>query len=72
MSINRRNFLKISAITAGTLIGSSKKVSASEGKDNFSQTYSMLNDSTKCIGCRACQSACKDYRGFSTTGEDKK
>ncbi|MCK4890361.1 MAG: twin-arginine translocation signal domain-containing protein, partial [Candidatus Aminicenantes bacterium] len=33
MSINRRNFLKISAITAGTLIGSSKKISASEGKD---------------------------------------
>lgn len=72
MSINRRNFLKISAITAGTLMGSSKKVSASEGKDNFSQTYSMLNDSTKCIGCRACQSACKDYKGFSVTGEDNK
>ena len=70
MSINRRNFLKISAITAGTLVGSSKKVSASEGKDNFSQTYSMLNDSTKCIGCRACQSACKDYKGFTKTGED--
>ncbi len=70
MSINRRNFLKVSAITAGTLIGSPKKVSASEGKDNFSHTYSMLNDSTKCIGCRACQSACKDSKGFEKTGED--
>ena len=70
MSINRRNFLKVSAITAGTLIGSSKKVSASEGKDNSAHAYSMLNDSTKCIGCRACQSACKDYRGFEKTGED--
>ncbi len=72
MSINRRNFLKISAITAGTLIGSSKKVSASEGKDNFAHTYSMLNDSTKCIGCRACQSACKDSKGFSFSGKDSR
>lgn len=72
MSINRRNFLKVSAISMGTFMGSSKIVSASSGKDDFSQTYSMLNDSTKCIGCRACQSACKNYRGFSVTGEDKK
>ncbi len=72
MSINRRNFLKISAITAGTLIGSSKKVSASVGKAKFSESYSMLNDSTKCIGCRACQSACKSYKGFPTTGKNKK
>jgi len=72
MSINRRNFLKISAVTAGTLIGSSKKISASEGMDNFAHTYSMLNDSTKCIGCRACQSACKDYRMLPAAGSDKR
>ena len=68
MSINRRNFLKISAFTAGTLVGSSKKVSASESRDSFGHTYSMLNDSAKCIGCRACQSACKDSKGFKKTG----
>jgi len=72
MSINRRNFLKISAITAGTLMGGSKKLSASEGKDNFAHTYSMLNDSARCIGCRACQSACKNSKGFEATGEDKR
>jgi len=72
MSINRRNFLKISAISAGTLIGSSKKISASEKKDSFKNSYSMLNDSTLCIGCRSCQSACKSYRGFRSEGNDKR
>ncbi len=72
MSINRRNFLKISAITAGTLLGSSKNISAETGKNSFADTYSMLNDCTKCIGCRACQSACKEYKGFENTGKDKR
>ena len=72
MSINRRNFLKVSAITAGTLLGSSKNVSAETGKNSFSNTYSMLNDCTKCIGCRACQSACKEYKGFENTGKDSR
>lgn len=72
MSMNRRNFLKISAVTAGTLMGSSKKLSASESRDNFGHTYSMLNDSARCIGCRACQSACKASKGFENTGEDRR
>ncbi|MFH1676905.1 MAG: 4Fe-4S dicluster domain-containing protein [bacterium] len=28
-------------------------------------TYAMLNDLTKCIGCRACQVACKEWNGLT-------
>ncbi len=60
MGIDRRKFLKIAAVSggaactalSGTAQASGPQVPADPG-------YGMLNDSTRCIGCKACQSACK-------------
>lgn len=72
MSINRRDFLKISVLTGATVLESSKTLCASSKKPDFSNSYSMLNDCTKCIGCRACQSSCKAYHGFEREGTNPK
>ncbi len=61
MSVNRRDFLKISTLTAGGLALSSSPGFAA-AKDKFGDSFAMLNDSTKCTGCRACQIACKDNK----------
>lgn len=72
MSINRRDFLKISAFTGATVLGSSQSLKASSEKPDLSDEFSMLNDCTKCIGCRGCQSACKTYHKYPREGADPK
>ncbi len=62
MSVNRRDFLKISTLTVGGLAVSTKSVLAGSKKDKFENNFAMLNDSTKCTGCRACQTECKTYK----------
>jgi len=61
MSVNRRDFLKISTLTAGGLALSSSSAYAA-AKEKHGNDLAMLNDSTKCTGCRACQTACKDNK----------
>lgn len=63
MTINRRDFLRggmggAAAITACTAIGASP----AEARDNKTvpeNAIGLLYDSTLCIGCKACMSACK-------------
>jgi formate dehydrogenase iron-sulfur subunit len=60
MTISRRDFLKLGGMGVGALM-------LPFGKPNLSKatvvqaenSASMLYDSVKCIGCRACQTACK-------------
>ncbi len=70
MSLNRRDFFKTSTILGGTILGVSKKSLASETKENIDDNYAMLNDCTKCIGCRGCQSACKKEHNLERFGND--
>lgn len=63
MSLDRRQFLKIAgAGLGGFLLPSPKNVKASGGEVS-DDAIAMLYDTTKCIGCRACQNACKDWNG---------
>ncbi len=64
MSLNRRNFLKIAAATAtGAIVGTSSTAVASSAKTkDFGNSVSMLNDCVNCVGCRACMTACKNYK----------
>jgi len=72
MKINRRNFLKISitSVGAGIVTNKAKGATGSIGQTDFKNALSMLNDCTKCIGCRACQVACKKRQGFKRIGDD--
>ena len=69
MPVDRRDFLKTLTAGAGScLVGSS--VLARAESTSTAGTMSMLNDSTRCVGCRACQTACRDYYGFEATAPD--
>ncbi len=59
MRISRRDFLKVSAIGIGALTLPVGQVQASTRRYEAEETHAMLYDSVKCVGCRACQVACK-------------
>ncbi|NPA90635.1 MAG: hydrogenase 2 operon protein HybA [Chloroflexi bacterium] len=62
--INRREFLKIAGASVGGLLLTAGAVTAS-GKEEVrpfkpvTDGYAMLYDATLCVGCRACQNACR-------------
>ena len=58
MSISRRHLLK-GAVAAGAATALVGKAEAREPVPGRPDAVGMLFDSTKCVGCRACQSACK-------------
>ena len=62
MSLNRRQFIKLAGLGIGGALLSPQSAMASEGPD-AENGVAMLYDTTKCIGCRACQSACKQWNG---------
>ncbi|MHB8133189.1 MAG: hydrogenase 2 operon protein HybA [Anaerolineaceae bacterium] len=64
MSVNRREFLKMAGIGLGGLVlpvSTPKKQTATK---DASESASMLYDASLCIGCRACQTACKERAGL--------
>lgn len=60
MKLDRRKFLKIGAAAGGAAACAvSTPAHARDTREPDPNWYGMLNDSTRCIGCRACQVACK-------------
>ncbi len=60
MKLDRRKFLKIGAVAGGTAVcTTATPAQAREAREPDPNWYGMLNDSTRCIGCKACQVACK-------------
>ena len=67
MTISRRNFLKLSGVglasvalgVPSSLAGTPSPVKAAAGEIAAPDSASMLYDGVKCVGCRACQMACK-------------
>lgn len=59
MSISRRNFLK-GALAGGSLLVAGAPAEARENKVMPQEALGLLYDSTLCIGCKACVSACKE------------
>lgn len=62
MSVNRRQFIKFTGLGVGGVLLSPQgaKVSEVPGAKN---AVAVLYDASKCVGCRACQNACKDWNG---------
>jgi Fe-S-cluster-containing dehydrogenase component len=61
MSISRRDLLKGAAVAGASLasLAAAGSAEAREKKEPSPEAVGMLFDSTRCVGCRACQSACK-------------
>jgi len=62
MNINRRTFLRAAGVVAGVAaletLGSPLRADANEDFTGHPDRFGMLTDTTKCIGCRACERAC--------------
>lgn len=62
MNVNRRDFMKFAGLTGCTLLaGAPRRSEAAVADVEF---YGMLIDTTKCIGCRACEEACNAKNGL--------
>lgn len=73
MSVSRRDFFKLTASAVGGGLIATKSLSAAEiQQEKFADNYAMLNDCTLCVGCRGCQTACKDAHGLEHTGDDQR
>jgi len=57
--LSRRDVLKLAGVGASGLILRPDAVYASSGVDAENRV-AMLYDATKCVGCRACEAACKE------------
>ena len=56
---SRRDFLKIMGASGAALLAGRHGAEASETHAVNNDTLGMLYDATKCVGCKACMSACK-------------
>ncbi len=61
MKLTRRTFLKIAG-TAGTagLVGRPGEARGARPGPGSDETLAMLVDTTRCVGCRACEAACSE------------
>jgi len=65
MSMDRRQFLK--GVLAGGAVAATAVPAPAEARDNLTmppKALGLLYDSTLCIGCKACVSACKESNGL--------
>ncbi len=73
MEIKRRDFLKVAAAGGLMVAANAGPALAREPKARITGAVGMLYDSTVCIGCKACVSACKQYNetppSFSSSDE---
>jgi Fe-S-cluster-containing dehydrogenase component len=61
MKLTRRTFFKVSAIGATTMAGASTPASASTASPAAGEdSRAVLVDTTRCVGCRACEAACSE------------
>jgi formate dehydrogenase iron-sulfur subunit len=60
MSLDRRQFIKLAGLGMGGLLLSSGDAAAAKGLGSEHE-LALLYDTSKCIGCRACQNACREW-----------
>jgi formate dehydrogenase iron-sulfur subunit len=61
--LTRRDILKLTGLGVGGLLLRAASVHAS-GEDDAGEAAAMLFDATRCVGCRACEAACKEWNGL--------
>ena len=66
---SRRDFLRLAGATAGLVAASVAVSHSSQQRHIENEELGMLYDATRCVGCKACMSACKrvnsDYGSLS-------
>jgi Fe-S-cluster-containing dehydrogenase component len=73
MEIKRRDFLKVAAAGGLMVAANAGPAHARDQKARITGAVGLLYDSTVCVGCKACVSACKQYNetppSFSSSDE---
>ncbi len=68
MNLTRRTFFKVTAVGAATVAGATR-VEASSAAAAAEDARGVLVDTTKCVGCRACEAACAEANGLPGPAE---
>jgi len=63
MTVNRRNFFKVLGATGAVLALGKDLKAAPDPKSNV-EFSGILYDSTRCVGCQTCESACAEANGL--------
>jgi len=73
MKTTRRKFLQYTGVAAGAglLLGPENAFGVAVTRDS-SNNYAMLQDTTRCIGCQACEVACNEKNGFPAPEKESK
>ena len=68
MAISRRKFLGCLTAALGTTTGVGALAHAASNKDfnGYPESFGVLHDSTRCIGCRKCEEACNTVNELGT------
>jgi Fe-S-cluster-containing dehydrogenase component len=65
MKLNRRTFFKVAGAAGTVALSPARKASASAAASSLdANRRGVLVDTTKCIGCRACEAACAEANGL--------
>ncbi len=72
MTISRRGFLKGAGVVGGTTLLRGAKVQAATPQSSAEgvEFNGMLVDTTKCVGCRACEAACSEANRLPAPAAD--
>jgi formate dehydrogenase iron-sulfur subunit len=62
--MNRRNFLKVTGASLGGILLSTPDMALAAEERNLDDDVCVLYDATKCIGCKLCERACKEYNSL--------
>ena len=60
MKLSRRTFFKVNAVGAASLVAAPRPASAAAAAGAGANARGVLVDTTRCIGCRACEAACAE------------
>ncbi len=63
MDLSRRTFFKVAGVTGATALAGGR-LEASPQEVPGADAAAMLVDTTRCVGCRACEAACAEANGL--------
>lgn len=73
-NLSRRDFLKLAGSGLGGVVLAGAELdtvhASSEGDIPLEEQKALLYDATRCIGCRACENACRTYNGLPDESAD--